>query len=810
MSAIARRAHSQPTTPTLHFPRVLCALVLAFLVGLASPGCGPSTQGQLAEIRALQEAGQYEASIAPLRKLLSMESDDPEANLRLGIALQQTGRPSLAVWPLQKASLSDEYAVQAGLILAGTLSMSESFQESIRAYARVIENDPDNTAALFGLGRAQLSTGNPAAALESANRLLALRPDDQRATALKGSALLDLDRGDEAETALKQVFERAMAKDDPADAARKCAGLGLFYRSQEAETKAHETFLDCAQRYPTNPQLRQHASDFFIAENEPDLAIKVWRDSIAATPEDLGLRAKLAEILATLGRDKGALAVLQESVELFDSPEAWRMLGGYQRVTGNPTAARESLEESIARSRNVAPSQMFTLADMLIEEGNYDRASEIAESLEEPSYRAMIRGTILLKKGDPAGALALLEAGLKLYPNNSGARYLAGSAALATGDAERALGEFREAVRIAESNTDAALKLAELYFRKGEYSTAMQFANRQISKRPYTEPTAHIISARSAIILGQYDRAAGTLGKLRQLTPGQPASYLEFAALKRKTEGPEASIAVLMEGEFDLALPKNEAILQGVTQDYLSLGEGNRALELVDAGLSRHPEFPGFHDLRGRILAELGRIAEAHEAFSRGLALNPDYAPSLESLGRLALGQGNAEGAASYFGRAARSDPASAKYLYAEAQVRYRMADLGAAERLFRGALELDPSHVGANNDLAWLMASQGNNLDAALDYATRAARLDMNADTLDTLGFAHLQAGDAKEAVGVLGKALEMRPDSPSIKFRLGMALAATGDEAGARDMLSQALQSPDFPEAKAAAAELAKLQES
>ena len=103
--------------------RLLAVILIGAWIFLA---CGPDTDRQLAEVRALQEAGQFDASIAPLRKLIARESENPEANFRLGVALQQTGRPSLAVWPLQKAASSDEYGIQGGLVLAATLASSQS------------------------------------------------------------------------------------------------------------------------------------------------------------------------------------------------------------------------------------------------------------------------------------------------------------------------------------------------------------------------------------------------------------------------------------------------------------------------------------------------------------------------------------------------------------------------------------------------------------------------------------------------------------------------------------------------------------
>jgi len=801
--------HSPPRRAI--WSRIVAVSRVALLLGaLLALGCGPSTESQLTEVRALQEAAQFDASIAPLRKLIADDPDHPEANLRLGIALQQTGRPSLAVWPLQKASLSDEHGLQAGLLLASTLAASQSFEEAIRAYRRVLDRDPSNTSALFGMGQAQLSIGQPAAALETSENLLLALPDDQLGASLKGAALIDLDRSDEAEAVWRGVVDRAINSNDPTDAARKCAALGVFYRSQNEAEKARETFSNCILDYPLNSQLLQHASEFFLVYEEYDAAVDIWQSAIEAAPEDLALRVRLAEILASIDRTDEALKVLQEAVDLFDTAEAWRYLAGFQRVQGRLEAAREALEESMERSRNVAPSLRFTLADLLIEEGNFDRALIIAESLEEPSYRAMIRGAVLLQQGDAAAALELLDSGLRLYPNNAGARYLAGQAALATGDIERAMAEFREAIRVSETETDAALRLAEFYFREGEYLNAIRFADRQIAKRPYVDPAAHIISARSSLIIGKYKQAEGTLSNLRLSAPAQPVSYLEFAELKRITEGPEAALEILLQANFDLTAPANSAMLRAVAQGYLSLGKGAKALARVDEALAAHPDWPDFHDLRGRVLLSLERQAEAEAAFSQALELDPKFSPSLEARGSQALWRGELADALKYFEQAAQAEPSNAQYAYLQAQIHYVQSAHERAESLFRRALELDPGHVGANNDLAWLLASQKRELDAASAHAARAVQLDMNADTLDTLGFVRLQSGDPQAAVEILRNALEHRPDSPSIEFRLGLALSASGESAAAREMFQKVLSTPNFPEAEAAKAELAKLESS
>ena len=94
--------------------------------------CGPGDiESRLAEPRALQAAGQFSESVEPLREILATSPDHPEANYLLGVALVSTGQPSLAVWSLEKAAGTPEYALQAGLLLASTFLSIEAYEDTL-------------------------------------------------------------------------------------------------------------------------------------------------------------------------------------------------------------------------------------------------------------------------------------------------------------------------------------------------------------------------------------------------------------------------------------------------------------------------------------------------------------------------------------------------------------------------------------------------------------------------------------------------------------------------------------------------------
>jgi len=789
-------------------PRACLVAALIALLASFTTACQYDRESRLAEIRALHAAGQFDESIAPLRVLLTADAENPEANYRLGVALVQTGRPSLAIWPLQKATRSDEFKILAGLLLASTLLQSESYEEAIRAADGVLAVEPDRVAALYTRARGNIGAGRPADALVDSDHVLQLRPDDFMGTTLRVSALLDLERFDEAEAMHIQLKESREKAGDEDGAARTCAVLSRFYASQTRMDEATETVLSCLKMYPTHAFVQQYASDFFTEIKQPDEAVKIWREAVALAPEDIGLRSKLANLLFEAGRADEAETVYKETVELFDTSQAWQLLGVFYRRTGQVTEARESIESALERSRKNPPALRFALADILIAEGKYDRAEEIASSMKEPSYRSLIRGSLKLAKGDPAGALRLLESGLRLWPNNAGARYVAGQAALQLGDLERALAEYREATRVGEDQTDAALAMARIYYSLHKYQAALQFAERHIKTRPFENGDAYVVAIRAAAAEKNWAKAQNLLASLNARESARNLVVVEHAGVMRLREGFEAAARIPQDSGLDLTDSKNAMALTSLALDLISLGRPEEALDRVNKALAKDSTNPRLLDIQARLLARMGRDEEARAAVAKALQTDAEFSPALEVRAMYAEQAGRLNDALGQYDAAAAADPENADYAYRAARVALRLGNSEEAVSRLRKVVSLSPGHVGATNDLAWRLAAQGQELDYALVLAKRATQLERGPQTLDTLGWVQLQRGEVDAAVDSFEAALTAGPDAPSVHYRLALALAKKGDSERARENLSRALEMDPFPEVQAARAELARLE--
>jgi tetratricopeptide (TPR) repeat protein len=239
----------------------------------------------------------------------------------------------------------------------------------------------------------------------------------------------------------------------------------------------------------------------------------------------------------------------------------------------------------------------------------------------------------------------------------------------------------------------------------------------------------------------------------------------------------------------------------------LASGQGPAALVRLDSILARQPASATNHELRGSVLIRLGRDADALAALEKSIELDPNHAAGYAGLATLAARSNDLGKAVELYDKAAELAPNASPYPYSAAQLALASGDREGAEARLREVVRQHPNQAAARNDLAWLLAEQGKDLDHALQLAEEALSIDDNPDFLDTLGWVRFQRQEYTGAAAVLEQAVAQRPDSPSMRYRLGLALSRSGDPARARDELEAALEAGAFPEAEDAQRELAQL---
>ncbi len=107
-----------------------------------------------------------------------------------------------------------------------------------------------------------------------------------------------------------------------------------------------------------------------------------------------------------------------------------------------------------------------------------------------------------------------------------------------------------------------------------------------------------------------------------------------------------------------------------------------------------------------------------------------------------------------------------------------------------------NPRNAVVVNNLAWLYSELKDK--RALQLAEEAYKLSPNnPETLDTLGWILVNAGEARRGLELLKKAHALAPDAPTIHWHLASAHAAAGDRGNALKSLEQLLGGmQEFPQ--------------
>ncbi|MBW2401390.1 MAG: tetratricopeptide repeat protein [Deltaproteobacteria bacterium] len=469
------------------------ALAVGLLVFLALTGCGESDPvDPLESIRQRQASGDFAGSIEPLRKLRAEHPDDPAVNFFYGRALSLTHQSSLATWSLRKAMEDPEWLVPAGMQLAFAALVGRDFNEVVELTGQILAHDPDNLGALLYRANAQAHwKKDPELALADANRVLELDPDKLEAYEPRILALLGLERLDEASESLAEAGRRLVELDAHEGVlAWHCSTMAAFQEASEDLERAHATWIECLAAHPTDTEVVTNAIVFYDAQGQPNRSQEILRVALTSAPNARNFRVALAQRLQLTGSAAEAEAVLREATQ-SEQPElaaaAWMDLARLRQAMGEPGAAADALARAVELTHEVGtpdPQLLFEFADTLLLSGRLARALEVAEELSVPAHRQLIRARVAQERRNPARALEAFDEALQLWPDNPWARYHAALAAEELGDFERAISEYRYAVRISPGATDARTRGGALLLAAGNTALALQLLRTGYGQAP--------------------------------------------------------------------------------------------------------------------------------------------------------------------------------------------------------------------------------------------------------------------------------------------------------------------------------------
>ncbi|WP_083941344.1 XrtA/PEP-CTERM system TPR-repeat protein PrsT [Pseudoduganella violaceinigra] len=511
--------------------------------------------------------------------------------------------------------------------------------------------------------------------------------------------------------------------------------------------------------------------------------------------DELRGEARTPVVLAWRGDAQLGLGKAEEASQLYglalqgDSRLVAAHLGRARLalLQNDPAASALAVERAIAAEpRN--PEALRAKGDLLRSRG------ELAEAL--ASYRAILQvdknnvqayadmAATYLQDGKPALARQQLEAGRKVQPASLVLAYAQGLLDFAEGRHKAALEKAQAVLHAAPDHLPSMLLAATAEIATGATGEARVHLQRYRESRP-NEPYALRLQAMCDLKEG---KARAALDLLEPLLVGEVRD-IELLAL--------AGEAAMRTGKHDLAArwfgqasklaPESVDLLASNGLSLLSQGQDARAIEALElaarqqgAAASRAGALLVMAQLRSRNFSRA--MEQVHKMEAQG------DNPAVQNLkGGVLLASGDLAGARNAFSRALELDPDHLPALDNLAELDLMEKKAPQARQRYQSALARNRTSVPLMMALSRLETRQGK-LPAAIEWLERAiAQAPDAAAPAQSLAALYLASGQAGKALPLAQRLRALQPDDPAILDMLAQSASAAGKPAEALDSLQK-----------------------
>lgn len=681
---------------------------------------------------------------------LELVPENPRALTGRATCYASLGEFALAQTDLDKLE-GDHKLHPSVLYLKSVIAFNQrNYQAAVTLLSTILQGKPNDKDANQLLAMVYFRQGNYPLADEHLSILLSLEPQNQEYRNARANIQLHMgQRKTEFGDIESFDFEN---NDNP--------GLLMLLGEtliKHGELEKGQRALELAQKHLENDiSLKVKLAYGKILNGQLDEGTReleqLWQDNKI---NSVGFFLALAYSLG--GQQAESLDITEDLLSTATYPEAFLNLRAqvYLRF-GKIAEAKSDLQEALEKSPGFTPAKL-----------------NLAQAL-------MLDGT-------PAEAKKILTEVLGQSPGNLQAHLKLASIALADEDLEQAVRLWKNA---AEKNPQAVrprVALAKYYRREGDMSNAKVYAEQAYQVGSYLSEAQF----EYALSLLNEDRTREAVEPLTALVKRNPSAVEPLKFLKSAHEeiGTRESFVKLLE---ELISDSPERIYERsiLANRYIADRRYKEAIALAQE-ISNHDDSSILGlNLLGTIHHQQGNTKQAENYFRQSHDANPSSATVLKLA--QTLPDADKLGLLNDWIETNPDDIPVHVLLASKAETN---KDYELAETHYRKVLNLQPDHLLALNNLAWIYHLNGN--DKALEYAEKAYGLNSEVPEIaNTLGSILLKQNTNERAVELLERAVEQAPNNPAFRYQLALGLSKIGDNGEAVEQLQQALRGNiDFP---------------
>ena len=675
---------------------------------------------------------------------------------------------------------------EARAALAASYAALGNAEPAAAEYIRAADLLPQDDDLQLTAGSYLLTAGRFDEAVARADAVLARQPARVEAYILRGKALGGRKDFDDAEKALDEALR---LEPDRSAAYNQLGNLEMLRGRQTEAERAFERAVTLA---PDSVDAQLAAAGFYWSTARAAKAAEKLERALQLNPRDLRAHRAMALVYLTSGRIADAESHLVRLAELDPRPHSIFGLAEYYLAVGRPREAVARLEPLTREGAEVSGARQ-RLARALFAAGDRTRAQTlVTDTLKEHPQdpeALVLKGELQLASNQREEALRTFRAAVEAAPGFAPAQMALGRVHAARGDWAGAERAFQEVLKANPGASAARGELARVQVLAGNLDASLQNAE-AAAKRTPDSLEARLALARSLVAKKDYARAKAEVSQLLTKAPNSAAVHV-VAGMLASVEGNVRAAR----SSYERALALDGGALDA-TAGLVSLdmrpGDHAAAKARVEARMRAGASRPGgpVLILAARTYALAGDSVTAERYLRQAIEQDASSLQAYALLGSIYLsGQKLEEARREFEALAARqSRPVSA--LTMTGVILQTQGRTDEARKRFEEVVALDRYASVASNNLAWIYAEAGENLDSALELAQAALSATPDSpEIMDTLGWVYYRKGLASLAVPVLKGCIEKVPQHAMCQYHLGLALLKTGDQTQGRLALERAL---------------------
>ena len=242
--------------------------------------------------------------------------------------------------------------------------------------------------------------------------------------------------------------------------------------------------------------------------------------------------------------------------------------------------------------------------------------------------------------------------------------------------------------------------------------------------------------------------------------------------------------------------PIRPQLLSSLVQVRLAQKKYDAAASLCENRIKRNGNDAIAYNLLGQAYGAAKDFKKAEGALNKAIELQPAWMAPLADLAQLYVMQGQTGAAIARLDDALKKKPENMTICLLLGQLYHKSKEYAKATEMYEKVLEQAAGQLGRGerSGLYPCRAGQisGRQLDRARDLAQKALNARPNEPSIqDTLGWVYYKQGDMNRASDFIEKAYAKMANSPAVNYHMGMVSYKAGKLAEAKDYLTKAVKS-------------------